>query len=144
MVELDGAGVLEHVAPPEIRAVGLTRIVVVPELGGRRREAKAHHGELVVDEACIETGNESAGERGGEDEDGEAGDGAAEGREGGVLQSRDHLKSTGGVSEQTAGAEDGEGRDEHPGVAQNGGSEMGGKAVLRDTGVGAGREEVIL
>lgn len=37
VVKLNGARVLEHVAPPKIRAIRLARVVLVPELGGGGR-----------------------------------------------------------------------------------------------------------
>lgn len=51
--------------------------------------------------------------------------------------------ATSGVSEEGAVAEGGETAPEHCGVADESCAEVGGEAVLRDTGVGARREEVI-
>lgn len=70
VVELDEAGVLEHVAPPQIRAVFLAGVELVPQLSLWRGEAEAHLGELVVDEAGVETGNQATRHGSEEDEAG--------------------------------------------------------------------------
>lgn len=144
VVELDEAGVLEHVAPPEVGAVLLAGVELVPELGLGRGEAEAHLGEFVVDEAGVEASDEAARHCGQEDEAGDAEDGAPEGVEGRVPDGLDGGGGGDGVGEQAAGAEDREAREEHPGVADEGGGQVGGQTILRDARVGAGGEEVVL
>lgn len=144
VVELDEAGVLEHVAPPEVGVVLLAAVELVPELGLGRGQAETHHGELVVDETGVETGDETARHACEEDEASHAEDRAAEGLQGWVLNSLDNLHSGLGVGEEAAGAEDGDTRDEHPGVADEGGSQVSSEAVLRNTGVRPGSEQIIL
>lgn len=79
VVELDERGVLEHVAPPQVRLVGRVAVEGVEELLLRRRQAQAHPRELVVDQAGVEAGDERAGHGGDEDEGSEGGDVALEG-----------------------------------------------------------------
>ena len=79
MIELDETGVLQGIAPVEIRAVGRTAVEGIEKFGLRWGETVAHVWELVVDEAGIEAGDECAREDGGEDEESEGGDTTAEG-----------------------------------------------------------------
>lgn len=144
VVELDQARVLEHVAPPQVGRVFLARVELVPELGPGRRQAQAHLGELVVDEPGVEPGDEGARQDGGEDKDGKGRNGAAEGGDGGALEGGGELQGGGRVGEQAACAQDAEADEEHPGVADEGGGEVGGEPVLGDAGVGAGGEQVVL
>lgn len=71
VVELDGAGVFEHVAPPQVRAVFLAGVELVPQLRLGRGETEAHLGEFVVDEAGVETGDQATGHGSEEDETGD-------------------------------------------------------------------------
>lgn len=86
MIELNEARVLEGIAPVEIGAVGRATIKRIKEFGFRRGEAVAHVRELVVDEAGVKPGDESAGEDGGENEERERGDATAEGTDGWVAE----------------------------------------------------------
>lgn len=70
VVELHGAGVLEHVAPPQVRVVFLAGVELVPQLRLWRGEAETHLGEFVVDEAGVETGNQATRHGSKEDEAG--------------------------------------------------------------------------
>lgn len=144
MVHLDGARVLEHVAPPEVGAVVLAGVEVVPELGAGGRQADAHHGELVVNEAGVEAGDEAAGHGSEEDEASHAEGAALKGPDGRVLDGLDCLEGGPWIGQKAMGAEDGQTGEEHPGVADEGSAEMGGEAVLGDAGVRARSEEVIL
>ena len=58
VVELDGGGVLEDVAPPDVRPVGALCVRRVEELICRRGDAATHERELVVQQASIKTRDE--------------------------------------------------------------------------------------
>lgn len=61
VIKLDRRRVLEHVAPPSVRAVHLAGISLgVVELRKGRNDALAHLGELIVDQAGVETSDEGA------------------------------------------------------------------------------------
>ena len=124
MVQLHETRVLARIAPDQIRAragvgggvgagVGpLARVEGVEQLAPRRRQAEAHVGEFVVDEAGVEAGDQSAGHGGGEDEAGEGEDGQAERDEApgvqGLLEVMERSWVGGEVREQRVRAEDGE------------------------------------
>lgn len=78
MVELRSRRVLEHVAPPEIGAVGTVRVEGVEHFRGGRDEACAHAWEFVVDEAGVEARDETAGHGGEEHHCGDDADGGSE------------------------------------------------------------------
>lgn len=144
VVKLDKRGVLEHVAPDQIRTVLVARVELVQELGLGGSQAVAHHRELVVNETGVETSNEGARENSGEDEHGEGSNGTAEDSKGRRLESSEVLDGLLGELDGLVSAENAETGKKHPGVADESGSKMGGETVLADTGVGAGSKEVIL
>lgn len=135
VIKLDKAGVFKHVAPPKIRAILLARVEFVEQLGLGRSVTKTHLGELVVDETSIEASDQGAGHGSEENEAGDAKHRAPESVEDGVLNCLDGSSSGGGVGEHTTGAEDGNTRHKHPGVADESSSQMSSQPVLRDTRV---------
>ena len=82
MIKLDENGVLEHVAPPQIGLVGHMAVEGVKHLTLWWEDVLAHPGEVVVDQAGVEAGNERAGHGRGEDQSGQGGSHDAEGAEG--------------------------------------------------------------
>lgn len=144
MVHLDGAGVLEHVAPPQVGAVLLAGVELVPELGPGRRQAEAHLGEFVVDEAGVEAGDEAARHDGEEDQAAEGEGGSSKGGDGRVLEGLDGVERGLRVGDETVGAEDGEGGKKHPGIADEGRAEVSRQTILRDARMGTRGEEIIL
>lgn len=144
VVKLDERGVLEHVAPDQVRAILVAGVELVQKLGLGGGEAVAHHRELIVNETSVETSNQSAGKNSGEDQNSEGSDGTAKDLKGRRLESSKVLDGLLGEVDGLVGAENAETGKEHPGVADEGGSKMGGETVLADTGVGAGSKEVIL
>lgn len=135
VVELDETGILKHVAPPEVGAIFFARVEFVQQFGLGGSVAKTHFGELVVDETGIETGDQGTGHGSEKDETGNAEDRASKSVEGGVLNCLDGSSGGGGVGEHSAGAEDGDTRHEHPGVADEGSGQMSSQSVLGDTRV---------
>lgn len=144
VIELDETGVLQHVAPPEVGVILLAGVELVPQLRLGRRVAKTHLGELVVDEAGIEAGDQGARHGSEEDEAGDAKDGASKSVEGGVLDCFDGSGGGGGIGEHAASAEDGDARHKHPRVAEEGSGQMSSQSVLGDAGVRAGSKEIVL
>ncbi len=144
VIHLYGAGVLKHVAPPQVGLVLATRVKLVPELRGRWREAQAHLGKLVVDEAGIETGDQSTRHGGDEDESGDAENRAAEVGENRVVDGLDGRERGLRIGGHAARTQHRQARQEHPGVADKGGAQVGGQAVLRDAGVRALGKQVVL
>ena len=107
-------------------------------------EAKTHPGELIVDQAGIQTSNQRARHGSGEDEEGKAGDGASEETKCRVLQGLDSLSSLGRVSEHAMLFENRQPSEYHGAVDGKGGAEMGSQTVLGDARMTAGLEEVVL
>lgn len=81
VVELDEDGVLEHVAPPQIRLVGHVAVEGIEHLALGWEDVLAHPGEIVVDQAGVEAGNERAGHGRGEDQGGQGSGHDTEGTE---------------------------------------------------------------
>jgi hypothetical protein len=144
VVELDERGVLERVAPVEIGVVGDVAVPGVEELLLGGCETETHPGELVVDQAGVETGDKGAGHGGGEDEEGEADDGAAEDLQYRRLQSLDGLGSCSGVSQHAVLFEDVETSQNHRAVDEEGSAKVGSQTVLADTRVTTRFKEIIL
>lgn len=120
------------------------RVKFVKEFGFRRREAVAHVGEFVVDEAGIQTGYEAAGHGCDENEDEEAGDGFAEYGELGGGELREDCEAFPWFLDESVLAQDGEAVPEHGGVADECCTEVCCEAVLGDSRVCAGSEQIIL
>lgn len=146
VIKLRGRRVLEHVAPPEIGAVGTVRVEGAEHLLDGRNEAGAHARELVVDESGVEARDETAGHGGEEDHRGDDADGAPE-------QSQVRVRERGEFGEcgfrvrveEPVLAQDREPVPDHGGVDGEGGGEVRGEAVLRYAWVGARLlEEVVL
>lgn len=144
VVELDERGVLERVAPVEIGVVGDVAVPGVEELLLGGCEAEAHPGELVVDQASVETSDKGAGHGSGEDEECEADDGAAEDLQHRRLQSLDGLGSCSGVSQHAVLFEDVETSQNHRAVDKERSAEVGSQTVLADTGMAPRFEEIVL
>lgn len=146
MVELRGGRVLEHVAPPEIGAVGAVRVEGVQHLAAGRDEAVAHAREFVVDEAGVEAGDEAAGHGGEEDHCGNDADRSAEEAQVGVGERGEFGERGFRVRrEETVFTQNREPVPDHGGVDGECGAEMCGEAVLRYAWVGTGLlEEVVL
>lgn len=58
VIELDGGRVLEHVPPPFVASILLLRVARVHHLVHGRYDGAAHQGELVVDQASVQTRDE--------------------------------------------------------------------------------------
>lgn len=113
MIELYERGVLQHIAPPKIRAIRRMAIKRVEELFFRGRQTEAHIREFVVDEPGIKTGDEAAGHRSREDQGEERGDCDTEQAEGGVSEGLEVREGGRWGREEAVFAEDGEAREEH-------------------------------
>lgn len=144
VVHLDGAGVLEHVAPPEIGVVFLAGVELVKELLFGREQANTHLREFVVDETSIQTGDETTGHGSNKGKTSNSPDKASEGLDVRVSNALGDLEGGSGILQPLVSAQNSETRDEHPGVADKGGRKMGGKSVLRNSRVRAGSKEIIL
>src|ERR1700712_332141 len=70
VIKLNETGIFKHVSPPEVTIVGRTAVELIPELGLRWRQPKAHVGEFVVDQARIEAGNQTSRHGGDKDQSG--------------------------------------------------------------------------
>lgn len=144
VIKLDETGVFKHVAPPKVRTIFLARVEFVEQLGLGRSIAKTHLRELVIDEAGIEAGDQRTGHGSEEDEAGDAENRASQSVEDGVLNCFNGSGGGGGVGEHAAGAEDGDARHKHPGVADEGGGQMSSQSVLGNTRMRARSKEIVL
>lgn len=144
VVHLDGARVLEHVAPPEIGVVFLAGVELVEELLLGREQANTHLGEFVVDETSIQTGDETTRHGSNKGKTSNSPDKASEGLDVTVSNALGDLEGGRGILQPLVSAQDSETRDEHPGVADKGGRKMSGKSILRNSRVRAGSKEIIL